>query len=57
MAARSVISKATRRRLGPSSRVARRTVAPVNSLSRSHTQPSPASMALVSGVMSLPCSG
>ena len=53
----SVIRKATRRRFGPSSFVRRRTSTPVNSFCSAQVQPRPASIALVSGVMSLPCSG
>ncbi len=53
----SSITNATSRRAGPSSLMRRSSSAPVKSLSSAHTQPSPAEIASVSCVMSLPCSG
>ena len=55
--ARSAIRNATSRWAGPSSFVRRSTGAPVKSFWSAHTQPSPAAIALVVGVMSLPWSG
>ena len=55
--ARSAIRNATSRSDGPSSFVRRSTSTPVKSFCSAQTQPRPAAIALVSGVMSLPCSG
>ena len=53
----SSMTNGTSLRAGPSSLIRRSAWTPVKSVSSAHAQPSPAEIASVSSVMSLPCSG